>query len=128
MTANRQTFNVFKNETACVQLCDDPDKFQDQIVAWIFECPMTNQRKSLAWRPTENAIYLATPHISQFSDQLSTKASSSQWDDFSLRKVEFVNSTMNRIDFDGGGNIETCLLKAERHATGTGEQVHGEWS
>ena len=128
MTANLQTFDIFKNETACVQLRNDPDKFQDQVIARIFKCPMSNQRKTLAWRPTKNTINLAATNSCQFPDQLSTKASRSQRDNFGLREIEFVNSTMNRIDLDGGCNIEPCLLKAERHAAGTSEQVHGERS
>jgi hypothetical protein len=40
-----------------------------------------------------------------------------------IREIEFMNSTVNRINFDGSSDIETCLLEPKRESACPSEEI-----
>lgn len=124
MFPERQPFHVLEHKILGLQLSDDADEMQDKLVARIVQRTLSDQGKTLARRATENHINLGIDEIRAASNIVVSDVYNTATNRPCLREVVLVSGTVNWIDFDGSGNIETSLFKAQGQAAGTGEQVN----
>ena len=97
---------------------------QDTLIVRIVQRALSDQGKTLARRATENHINLGIDEIRAASNIVASDVYNTATNRPCLREVVLVSGTVNWIDFDGSGNIETSLFKAQGQAAGTGEQVN----
>jgi hypothetical protein len=108
----RKAFDVLEYKRACVKLRDDAHKLQHEAIAWVFQSPVPNQRKSLARRPAEHAIYRASGNPARLPDVLRAQPDDRAGNYGTAREVEFMGGAMNGVDLNGGDHVEAGLLEA----------------
>ncbi|GAB4361009.1 MAG: hypothetical protein Kow00114_15180 [Kiloniellaceae bacterium] len=113
MSANGQSFYVLEHKGARIQLGDDPDEVQDQLVSRVVEHAMSDKRETLARCASEDAIDRTVADSGSLPDRGTAQSFDSAGDYRGIGKVELVDGTVNRIDLDGGGDVEARLLEAE---------------
>jgi hypothetical protein len=128
MLADGQPLHVLEDESPSAKFVNETDKLSDQLISGIFEHPMTDERKALAWRSSENDIHRPPADACRFADGIAGQADDRLRDYGSFGKVEVMNCGMNRVDFDSGDDVESGLFEAQRHAASSGEQVDSYWS
>jgi hypothetical protein len=77
----------------------------------------------LARRAPENDVYLASSDSGSDPNLSACQADNGLGEHLATRKVELVRRAMNRVDFNGGNDIEAGLLKAETHSARTSKKV-----
>jgi hypothetical protein len=125
--ANGQSLNVFEHENLCPKFSNDSNKLLYQLIPRIVEYTLTHQRESLTWRPPEDDVYGPPSDLSGLPDLDPRKPDDRADEQCSIRKVEVVDGSVDGIELDGGGNVESRLLEAERHPSGTSEEIDGKW-
>ena len=123
LAAYSQTFHILENEGFCIKLCDNPNEFEHEAVARVVENTLADQRKSLAWRPAENAVNGRVANLGALADFAGRQAHNRTANDRRVGEVEFMDRAMHRIDFNGSGNVKTGLFEAKRHTSGTSKKI-----
>ena len=113
MLADREAFDVFENKALSIELMHEAHEIKNELVTWIVERPVTNQRKALAWRTTEHAIDRLSFKACTLPDLIASKLGNRGRDYGRFREIEFVDGTMHGVDLDRGFDVEACLLEAE---------------
>jgi|GEM_PF-6680855 len=111
MLSDCKTFDVLKYEGLRVELGNQSHEVENEAVARVIEDTLTDQRKSLAGRSAKYAIDLAITQIRKPAYILTCEVRNGTWNDGSVREVELVHGTVDRIDFHGGSHFETGLLE-----------------
>jgi hypothetical protein len=123
MPAYCQSFNVLEHESACSELRDDADELKYQIVPWVFECSVPNQRKPLARRAPEDAVYGAAANSRSLSNVIGAQSIYRMRYDCAIWKIELVRCAVNRVDLNCGAYIEPCLLEPQTHSASPSKEV-----
>jgi hypothetical protein len=121
MVTYREALYVFENEGFSLQFRYSPHKLLNQMISRIVEHSLADQRKTLAWRPPEYHINWSAPNTGCSSNFVSRKSDDGFGDYGRSRKVEVMDSCVDRIEFDGNDDIEPGLLEPERHTARTGK-------
>ena len=119
MFSYREPFDVFENEVGRVKFFDYTDEFANERVSRILECAMSDQGKSLARSSSENDIDTPIADIGLSSDFFSGQIGYRQREHDAFWKIIFVNGRIDRIDFDGGDDIEPGLFETEAQPSGS---------
>jgi hypothetical protein len=109
---DRKAFNILENKVSGLQIRDDPQKLSNQLVAWIVKRPLTDHREALAWSSSKNYVNWPSANISGSSDFCATESDDGPRHHRAMWEIIFVNCRMNRVDFNGGDNVETRLLES----------------
>lgn len=124
MFSDRQSLYIFKYERRCIEFANQPDEFLDELVARIVQKPVAYQGKSLARRPAEhNVDPCAAVDVRQLAQFFAGQADNGTRNNRCMRKIKVMRSGVNGIDLHGGGDVEACLLKTERHTADTRKQI-----
>lgn len=125
MFAHSEAFYVFKDKVVRIQFADDPHEISHQTIARVIENALADQGKALARSPTDDgsdwtldSAPLANLVPTQFGHRLRNHGT--------IWKVEFMNGTVNRVDFDRSRNLETSLLKPQRHPARSREEINDD--
>jgi hypothetical protein len=82
---------------------------------------VTDERKALAWRPTEHDIDVSMANRGCLPDRCACQPLDRSRQHRASGKIERVNCRMDGIDFDRGHNVETRLLEAKTQTARTRE-------
>ena len=72
-------------------------------------------------RDAEDTIDGSTAYRGGFPDLVAGECLNRTCEHGRLGKIELMHSTMNRIDIDGGGDVEACLFEPEAKASCSGK-------
>jgi hypothetical protein len=89
---------------------------------------VANHRESLAGGSPKDNIYPLTAYSGPQPDLGSGQPGNRLRQHDATREVVFVDSTMDRVDFNSGHDIETGLFEAQTKAPSSREQVDSDWS
>jgi hypothetical protein len=118
MLPNRQALHIFEDKVGGFQLGYDAYEVSYKAIAWIVQRPMPDHGEALTGRATKHNIHTLTAYPCTTPDLVSGQTGNRPWQHGALREVVLVNCTMDRVDFNSGDNIETCLLKPQSQASG----------
>jgi hypothetical protein len=121
---DRQALYVLEDKCLSAQFAHEPHKFQNKRIARIIKDAMTDQREALTWRSTEHAINLLIANSGGPPDLRAGNLRNAFWDNCAIRKIEFVNSTMDRLDLHRGDYVKPRLLEPKRHSPSARKQVN----
>jgi hypothetical protein len=108
-----KTLHILENEGPGIKLGHDPHEFQNKAVPWIIQYPVSDQGKTLAWRATENTIYRPVAKTGRPSYVGARHMFDGAGYNFSVWKIEFMNSAMDGIDFYSRSNVKPGLLEPQ---------------
>src|ERR1035438_212234 len=123
MFPHRKTLDVLEYKIGCLQFVYDADKLSNKRVAWIVECSVTNEGKSLARSATEDYIDPFASNSGDPAEILTGHGCNRTRNDCALGKIELVDRCVNRIDFDRRHDIESGLLEAKTQPASTSKQI-----
>jgi len=123
VSAYRQPLDVFEYKGPRVKFCDDTHKFKHEAVPRIFEGSVPDQGKPLTRRSAEYAIHHAATDSSSFPNVVRAQTDDGTGNDRAIRKIEFMRRTVDRINLDGGADIEAGLLEPQTESAGAREEV-----
>src|SRR5271157_2605820 len=90
--------------------------------------PLADHAKALAGRAAKNDIHGPVSYAGMVANILAIYVGDASADRCAVGKIELVGGAMDRIIFDGSGNIESGLLEAEAHPARSREQIDADGS
>jgi hypothetical protein len=96
------------------------------MVPGVIKHPLPDKRETLARGASEHYVYSATIKAGCFSDFFSGKTYYGAREDGSMRKVEMMYGSVDRIDLDSRRYIEPGLLESERHSARACKQIDAD--
>jgi hypothetical protein len=90
---------------------------------------MSNHRKTLAWRASENHVNSITwTEPGGIPNVLCREADNATRDHSAVGEIIFVNGAMDRVDLNSSANIKASLFEPQAHTACAGEQIDSDWS
>ena len=106
MVADSQAFHVLEDEGPGLEFGDDANEIEDKAIARIVQDPLPDQGETLARRTAEDAINGTISDPCGKPDFGTRQPFDRTRDDGGCREVEFVDGTMNGVNFDCRHNIK----------------------
>src|ERR1035441_160127 len=122
--ANRQAADIFEDEIFRLQLRNDPHEVAHKAIAWIVQGAFPDHAEPLAWGAPENHVNVGFPDFRLRANVISVDVRNATADCRAFREIIFVRGGVDWVVLDRRGYTETCLLKPERQAAGSGEEVN----
>ena len=113
MLAKGQAFDVLEDEVLWLQLDGDSHKVIDKLVARVVKSPLPNQREALTRRTANNHVDVTVANTGAPAQFFASDVDDALADGGAVGKVEFVSCGVNRVDLDGGHDVETGLLEPQ---------------
>ena len=113
MFADCKSLDVLENKRSRPQFANQTDEFLHKLIAGVIKHSMSDEGKPLAWRATKNDIHRFLTKSRSRSQLLSGQPDNRPCEDHCFRKIEMMYSGMNRVNLDGGSDIEPCLLEPQ---------------
>ena len=123
MLAERKSLYVLEYEMVGVELVHNANEILDERVAWIVESALPNKGEALTRSASAHDIDLLAADARRFADLFSRHLRDGARDHRTIRKIEFMNRSMHRVDFDGCDDVETCLLEPKTESASAGEKI-----
>jgi hypothetical protein len=116
-----QALHILEYEIGSFQLIDDADKFPNKTVPRVVQRTVPDQREALARSTSKNDIDAATTDPCALPDFFACQADNRPGQDGAAGEIECVDGAMDRVDFNGGHEVEACLLEAQAKTASTRE-------
>ncbi len=128
MLTDGQSFDVLEDEEPGFEVSYESHEVVNEMVAGIVEDTLTDHAETLARRAAKYHVNVRVANLGVISDVPSVNFRNTAAYGRTVWKIKFVCGTVNRVVLDSGEYVETCLLEAEAHPPGPGEEINSDQS
>ena len=127
---NCKALHVFEDEVLRVKVCDKSDKLSNELISWIIEHPLSDERETLARGSATDDIYTAHTifRAAVLHDGICVETDDRLRQRCGSGEVEMMDCGMNGVQLHGRDDVEASLLEPQRHSACTGKKVYCCWS
>ena len=99
-----------------------------KCISWVVQSPLTYHAKSLARRSSKQYVDVPRPDTGMLANVFSVDFRHTPADSCTFGKIELVCSAMYRVVLNRSCYIESSLLEAKTHPTGTRKKIDADGS